>query len=617
MRLQGSSLPVSLGFAGVLGLGLVAERIAGAGGALSAAVAGRTVVLLGLILWGGLRLARSGGERRVLWRWVLTCYAVGFTGLLLHTVRPELEPWLAGTALAPSVPELEVACQVLFPALLVASLVPLALLEASAAAMARAPVLEAERARGALLAGVGTASVLVFVFSAMYVATQLDTAWDLSYFRTTRSGESTRRIIQGLTEPLQVTLFFPPANEAGALVAQYFRELRQQSPLLQVEVLDEALEPGRARALGVSHNGFVVLSRGERHEPYKVGLDMGLARDQLKALDRAVNRRLLRLARPQRVLYVTAGHGERGDAVPKPGEVPPENLTDFKMFLQAQNLEVRNLGLAEGLGTAVPADAALVFIPAPTKELLPAEVTALREYLDRGGKLWLALEPDGPAHAALLEPLGLKYANTPLANEQVFLRSRHQRSDHANLGSAAYSSHPSVSTLASLGAQSPVLFPGAGTFAPGDVLPAGVSHDLSVRAHEATFPDRDRDFTQDADEESGTWPLVVAVQRTGRGAQAARAVVMGDVDALADGVLRNTGNAHLALDTLRWLTGDEAISGTVSDEEDVPIQHTREQEVAWFYATVLLAPAMVLGLGFISTRRRGQRAPRVAEGGAR
>jgi hypothetical protein len=613
MMRRESSLPVSLAFAGVLGLGLLTERISGSGTALTAT----GVVLAGLLAWGALRLARTSGARRVLWRWVLGCQAVGFTGLVLHTIRPQLEAWLTATPLASSVPELEVACQVLFPALLVASLVPLALLEASAASMARAPALETERARGALLSGVGTASVLVFVCSAMYVATQLDTAWDLSYFRTTRSGESTRRIIQGLTEPLQVTLFFPPADEAGELVARYFQEVRELSPLLQVEHLDQALEPARARALGVSDNGFVVLSRGERHEAYKVGLDMRLAREQLKALDRAVNRRLLRLARPRRVLYVTAGHGERGDAVPRHGDVPPENLTDFKMFLQAQNLEVRNLGLAEGLGREVPADAALVFIPAPTRELLPAELAALREYLDRGGRLWLALEPEGPSHDALLEPLGLKYANTPLANEQLFLRSRHQRSDHANLGSAAYSAHPSVSTLASLGSQAPVLFPGAGTFLPTATPPEGVSHDLSVRAHEATFPDRDGDFTQDGDEESGTWPLVVAVQRTGRGAEAARAVVMGDVDALADGVLRNTGNAQLALDTLRWLTGDESISGTVSSEEDVPIQHTRKQEVVWFYATVLLAPALVLGVGFISTRRRGQRGPRLAEGDVR
>lgn len=42
-----------------------------------------------------------------------------------------------------------------------------------------------------------------------------------------------------------------------------------------------------------------------------------------------------------------------------------------------------------------------------------------------------------------------------------------------------------------------------------------------------------------------------------------------------------------------------------SSKEDVPIQHTREQEVVWFYATVLLAPALVLGVGS-RVRLRGE-----------
>jgi hypothetical protein len=54
----------------------------------------------------------------------------------------------------------------------------------------------------------------------------------------------------------------------------------------------------------------------------------------------------------------------------------------------------------------------------------------------------------------------------------------------------------------------------------------------------------------------------------------------------------------------------------VTSEEDVPIQHTREQDVLWFWATVLLAPALVLGVGFFVTRRRGRRAPAVPAGGA-
>jgi hypothetical protein len=617
MNSRTSSLVPSIAFAVVLLVGLIAERIAGAGAVLTATVVVRTVLLLGILGWAVLKLMQSSGERRTLWRWALLCYVVGFVGLLLFTAQSELGARVLGTPLSQSSPKLAVTFQALFPALLVLSLVPLALLEASAAAMARAPVLESARARGALFSGLGTACVLIFSFSVMYVATARDVSWDLSYFRTAKPGESTRKLVRGLNEPVKVTLFFPPANEVGEAVAQYFRELGQEAPQLQVERLDQAIEPAKARALGVTTNGVVVVARGEQREIYTAGLDIDLARGQLQRLDQEIQKRLLTVARPRRVVYLTQGHGERTDERAAPGQTPRPGIAQLKDLLRGQNVEIQTTSAAEGLGTEVPRDAAVVIILGPTKDFLPEEVAALRDYFNKGGHLWIALDPEGPNYDSLLEMLGVKYLNTTLANDQVYFRTTHQKSDRANLGTANFSSHPSVSTLASLGAQAPVAFLGAGAIEPRNPPPAGVTHDVTVRSHEATFPDPNHNFTADQGEERNSWALVVAVQKKGTGKEPGRAVVMGDSDALADGVLPNLGNAYLALGTLRWLTGEEAISGTVSSEEDVPIQHTREQDVVWFWATVLLAPAVVLGVGFFVTRRRGRRAPAVPAGGAR
>jgi hypothetical protein len=34
------------------------------------------------------------------------------------------------------------------------------------------------------------------------------------------------------------------------------------------------------------------------------------------------------------------------------------------------------------------------------------------------------------------------------------------------------------------------------------------------------------------------------------------------------------------------------------------VTHTRKQDVAWFYSTIFLAPALVLGIGWMTTKRR-------------
>jgi hypothetical protein len=46
----------------------------------------------------------------------------------------------------------------------------------------------------------------------------------------------------------------------------------------------------------------------------------------------------------------------------------------------------------------------------------------------------------------------------------------------------------------------------------------------------------------------------------------------------------------------------------------VPISHSKNQDVVWFYSCIFLAPALVLGVGLMRTRRR-RAARRAPEGG--
>ena len=87
-----------------------------------------------------------------------------------------------------------------------------------------------------------------------------------------------------------------------------------------------------------------------------------------------------------------------------------------------------------------------------------------------------------------------------------------------------------------------------------------------------------------------------------------RMIVVADSELLTDPVLMQfEGNQLFALDGMKWLLGDEAIAGAINTEADEPIQHTRKQDQVWFYSTILLAPALVVGFGMWFTRKQGQR----------
>ena len=92
--------------------------------------------------------------------------------------------------------------------------------------------------------------------------------------------------------------------------------------------------------------------------------------------------------------------------------------------------------------------------------------------------------------------------------------------------------------------------------------------------------------------------------RRERGADAARTGANDEVGLQVDPAARVRAAAE-ELD-LGHGQGDPALAGESESEEDVKIQHTKEDEAMWFYATSTLIPALVFVAGAlrVSSRRK-------------
>jgi hypothetical protein len=451
----------------------------------------------------------------------------------------------------------------------------------------------------------------VFLLSLNYVATARDVRKDVSYFRTTEPSAGTRSLIAKLDKKMKVMLFFEPGSDVLAQVKPYFDGLKGLNKLLSYQVIDVALAPAIATKHKVRDNGNVLLLQGEgddqKGEQFRLGTELTEARGNLRKLDGMFQASFTKLARPQRTLYLTVGHGERNS---KSADVAQEDkVTVMTDILKRLNLKTVDFGLSQGLGKEVPDAASAVVIIGPTETFLPEEVDTLLKYVRGGGKLLMMLDPDKKTGLEpLLDGIGLKLQPGTVASDVSFMAHAHNNSDHGIIFTNQYTAHPSVTTVTRHQREvATVLVNAAGIAAASPKGEPKPRVTFPIRSGREFFRDLDGDFLKGTSEPTETINLAAAVTM-GEGEKEARAIVVGDSDFMTDKIAPNQGNYLVFVDMLAWLVGNEELNSEVSSEEDVAIEHTSEQDKIWFYATTFVVPAPIVGLGLFVARRRRRRA---------
>jgi hypothetical protein len=624
----------------------VGERLIGSGSFRWLLDGAGLLLVLVAFGWWLAAWATSAGENRRAWGLVVLLAAGGLAALGVYLLGSELVLGVAPVA-KPGEPALgwrQIAA-VLWPALLVVSLVPLMFVQWSLRSMGSRGA-EPGRVRSSATSGAVTAVLLCTLFLVNAIAARKDLHTDLSYFKTTSPSEATRSLVTGLDQDTQALLFFPPGNDVLAEVAPYFEELASLSARLQLKVIDRAVAPELVKTHKVTKDGMVVLARGENRQTIDLGVELEQARLKLRRLDTEAQTALLRLARKQEVIYFTSGHGERS-ADRMEGD-PRPRLTKLKQLLTANNFVVKGLGVAQGLASAVPDDAAMVFMIGPSEPLLPGELEALQAYLARGGHFLLMLDPGAAAaYDGLLAALGLKLDPARLAHERAFLPISQTTADRYNIVTDAFSSHPAVSTVNRYSRDLPVATPNSGFLAKREGSARKV--DFLVRSLPDTWADSDGDQAFGPEEKRQSYQLAAAISeavkeqpkdvkdskddkggkdskddkggkdsKDGKNAEGKkdkpekkeappemRTVVLAQSESFADNYLPFYGNLYLLADVVKWLAGPLEVAGAPATEEDAPVKHTRTQDVVWFYLTIFAMPLIILGIGFGTRFGRG------------
>src|SRR5438876_4096125 len=241
------------------------------------------------------------------------------------------------------------------------------------------------QARFGTLALVSALVVLAILTAVNYISLYQNKRWDLTANKQFSLSDQSRNVLEKLDSPLQVTVFaqepeFPRYQDR-------MKEYEYASKKIATEYVDPDKKPAVAKQNQIQQYGTIMLSYKGRTE--RVTSDA--EQDVTNAIIKVVSGQ-------QRKVYFSQGHGEKDS-----GNTEREGYSTVAQALGRENYTVDKLVLAQQ--GAVPDDASVVIVAGPKNDFFPPEIEALKTYLDKGGKLLLALDPPDRADSAPLAGL--------------------------------------------------------------------------------------------------------------------------------------------------------------------------------------------------------------------
>lgn len=243
---------------------------------------------------------------------------------------------------------------------------------------------------------VATLSVLIILGLINFLGIRYHLRLDLTDSQLFTLSPQSRELVSNLPETMKVWLFSKEQNiQDRELLDNYHR----QSNKFKFEYVDPQLKPGIAEKFGVKDYGEVYLEfQNKRQVVQIISENERLSEVKLTA-------RLQQITSSKTAkIYFLQGHGEH------PLSASKGAISQAIQGLIDKNFITSGLNLAEQ--PQVPDDAAVIVVAGPQKELLTGEITALQNYLNRGGNLLLMIDPNtNPKIDTILKDWGVRLDN--------------------------------------------------------------------------------------------------------------------------------------------------------------------------------------------------------------
>jgi hypothetical protein len=488
--------------------------------------------------------------------------------------------------------------------------------------------------RYGLAGGLGLVLAVGLVVMANWLGARHYRHSDWTSTRLYSLSEKSLNLVSGLEDDVRVVVFMVPGGPQYDQVHELLSRYEAVSSHIEVEYIDPDKEPLKttqlAEKFGIAMADTVVFIAGDRTKyvtsEQMVDYDFsGMQYGQQPTVrafkgEEQFTSAILSLVAPEvpRVTFVT-GHGEASLTRVGTGALADRSLTVLADALKRDNIEAQTLSLLSG---EVPADTDVIAIVGPTRAFTEAEIAALDDYLDRGGRLLVAIDPlieaDGTMRTTRLE--GLLEGRGIVVNDDLVVDPSRRLPfyDLSAVYLTDFGSHPVTRGLE------------------GIAVLCTVTRSLLVDSDDAqvlveTTPDGwgetdlgmllrgDPVVFDDGIDTPGPAAVAAAVEGPAAAAPAGdersgsapdedrtfRLVVVGDSDFLTDVEIANAGNQILAMNVINWLAARELSMGIPPrDVESLNLFVDRQQMRIILAVVLLVMPGAAIAAGILVWRRR-------------
>lgn len=473
-----------------------------------------------------------------------------------------------------------------------------------------------------IVTGVSTAAgsiiFLAILVAVQYIVLQHPVRWDLTRTGKYTLSSQSKKVLETLKDKklsVEALAFYETKSVAARdAVKDLLDQYRDVYPDFHYRFIDPDKDRAIAKANKIESYPTIVLKIGEKEEHIST------------ADEETVTNAVMRLIRHEvKKVYFLKGHGERA-----PDSSEPLGYSTARDHIEKQNYKTAETVLMEE--GSVPDDARILVVAGPQTDLMDTELDAIRKYLERGGSLFVLVDPfKAPKLCAFLKPYGFQLTEDmvvdrmskafggdyfmPMVTTYIdfpIIRDFRLASFFPEARSVTAEEKPGPGlTCQDLALTSPVswtigktqLDSGKPNFDPA----TGKKGPISVMAVSTVEPAVQKKDKADIDAKSKEKTAAPDAKNPDKKPVKARIVVSGSSLLAANKFYKLQGNGDLFMNTVSWLAEDENLIAIrpKSTRSEPMVLSQRDANVV-FLVTVVFLPFswMLLGLLVYLYRRR-------------